>query len=195
MGGTGEADGGRTCIPVVGIEGGDMAVLAPDGPGVSGVAVGGLVGFSFFFRGTLEPSGGPPGVPGNGCFLGRPRPRCGVGPGVAPGVPGVPDAAGVPGALAAAAAAAAAALTALALLRGLDGVAVDVDGVPGNEVLAGIKGADVGVPIGPAPGSIGKPLGPNDGTPGGAPYCGIPPCSVPGIELYGDSIMKPLGPA
>lgn len=182
VGGAGDADGGRTCI-APGMAGGDMA--DPTALGVPGVA-GCLGSFSFFFLGALEPMGGPPGVPGKGCLRGRPRPRCGVGPGVTPGVPGVP------GADAAAAAAAAAALAAF-LLGGLDGVpAAGVDGAP----VAGMKGADVGVPIG-----IGMPLEPYDEGPGTAPNGGTKP-GVPGIELYadggpycGDGIGKPLGPA
>lgn len=165
-------------------------------PGVPGVpdddsaAAGGLVGFSFFFRGTLDPRGGPPGVPGNGCLRGLPRPLCGVGPGVTPGVPGVPGAP-LAGALA------------LLLLGGLDGVASKgVDGVPGIEVVAGRNGTEVGVPIGPTPGAIGIPLGPKDGTPDAPAKCGAEPYPTPGIEPYADGAPywdagtgKPLGPA
>lgn len=163
-----------------GKDGGDMAVaLCAADP----VAAGGLAGFSFFFRGTGM--GGPPGVPGNGCLRGLPRPRCGVGPGVTPGVPGVP---GVPGALDVAAAALAAGALALLLLGGLEGVAAaEVDDVPGIEVTAGMSGTDVGAPIGTAPGGIDTPLTPTGGAPGMDAYAtGGPNC--------GDGMGRPLGP-
>lgn len=159
-------------------------------PGVDpAAAAGGLTGFSFFLRGTGM--GGPPGVPGKGCLRGRPRPRCGVGPGVTPGVPGVP---GVPGALAAAAAAAA---LALLLLGGLDGVAAAVDGVPGIDATAGEKGPVVEAPADAMPGSIGTPLVPtaadmdaNDGAelccvPGTKPYIIGGPNWAEGAEAFG----------
>lgn len=131
VGGTGDADGGRTCIapgPAADVLG------VPGVPGAAGC-------FSFLLRGTLDPRGGPPGVPGKGCLRGRPLPRCGVGPGVTPGVPGVPGAMGV-------GVDAVALALALLLLGGLDGVAAGVDGVPGMEEAAAVmNGADVGVAI------------------------------------------------
>lgn len=174
--------------------GGDMAVaLCADDT----VAAGDLAGLSFFLRGTGM--GGPPGVPGNGCLRGLPRPRCGVGPGVTPGVPGVPGVPGAPVAVAAEAAALAVGALALLLLGGLDGVAAaGVDGVPGIELAAGMRGADVGVPIGTTPDGIGTPLGPTGGTPDMAANGS---CGVPAMDAYadgwpncGDGMGRPLDP-
>lgn len=89
-------------------------------------------------------------MPGKGCLRGLPRPRCGVGPGVTPGLPGAPGAPGVPEVAAALA-------LALLLLGGFDGVAVGVAGVPGMLGPAVANGADVGVPIAATPGGIGMP--------------------------------------
>lgn len=153
VGGTGDAEGGRMGVAdaPAGTDGGDIAV-APGVPGVPGVEPAGCLGGFSFLRGTGI--GGPPGVPGKGCLRGLPRPRCGVGPGVTPGVPGVLVAPGV----AAAVAAAAAFAFALLLLGGFDGVAAaGVDGVPGILGPPGANGAEAGVPIAAMPGGIGIP--------------------------------------
>lgn len=107
----------------------------------------------------------------------------------------------MPGVLGAAAAAAALAVGALALLLlgGFEGVAAaGVDGVPGIEVVAGMKGADVGAPIGTTPGGMETPLAPSGGAPDMAANSN---CGEPGMDAYaeggpncGDGMGRPLGP-